>query len=163
MLFVASCGSTLTEPSATGNCEPTPGQLVLEAMNQARAAQGLDPLTYDPRLAASAWGHSADMADGDFVGHTGSNGSTAGQRVEQAGYDWSYYAENVAAGQATAEQVVNAWMGSSGHRANILSPAAIHLGVGYTQRGNTTYGTYWTANFGSPLGERAPSPGACHP
>ena len=103
------------------------------------------------------------MATGGFVGHTGADGSNAGSRIDRAGYSWSYYSENVAAGQTTPEQVVAGWMGSAGHRANILAPAAVNLGVGYVQQTGTQYEHFWTANFGATASAMSAPPGGCHP
>ena len=116
----------------------------------------------DLRLASSAQGHSVDMATEDFFSHTGSGGTSAGDRIGAAGYPASGWSENIAAGHASAEAVVDAWMNSSGHRANILRESSEHVGIGYEVRTGSTYGTYWTMNFGS--SSEAPEFGnGCHP
>jgi uncharacterized protein YkwD len=123
-------------------------QRVLTLVNEQRAARGLPALIANAKLNSAATNHSTDMARNDFMGHTGSNGSTLGQRVTAAGYGWSYVAENVAAGYDTADEVVTAWMNSSGHRANIMSATATEVGVGIETNAASTYGTYWTLDFG---------------
>ena len=132
-------------------------QRVVDLTNQERAKQGLPPLTVDPSLCSSAQAHSQDMASKNYFSHTGSDGSDVGQRIAAAGYSPIYaYGENIAAGQSTPEEVVNAWMNSEGHRANILSPYYTHIGVGYAYSGGSTYKSYWTQDFGS-HGQAAPN------
>lgn len=126
-------------------------QDVVNLTNQERAAAGLPPLASDPALMSAAQGHSQDMADHDFVSHTGSDGSTPYQRIVRAGYSPLYVAaENIAAGYASPASVVAAWMASPGHRANILSPLYTHIGVGYVYEADDTFGPYhhyWTQNM----------------
>lgn len=126
-------------------------QDVVNLTNQERAAAGLPPLASDPALMTAAQGHSQDMADHDFVSHTGSDGSTHYQRIARAGYSPLYAsAENIAAGYASPASVVAAWMASPGHRANILSPLYTHIGVGYVYEADDTFGPYyhyWTQNM----------------
>jgi uncharacterized protein YkwD len=78
------------------------------------------------------------------MSHTGSDGSSPGDRITRAGYTWSAYGENVAYGYATPEQVMNGWMNSPGHRANILNCSFKEIGVGLAQPGS-----YWTQDFGT--------------
>jgi len=89
------------------------------------------------------------MMTNNYMSHTGNDGSTPRQRIERAGLTTAKgWSENVAAGQATPEAVVTAWMNSSGHKANILSTTSTHLGVGYVKNtGSATYGHYWTQKF----------------
>jgi uncharacterized protein YkwD len=128
---------------------------VVDLVNAERSQLGLAPLQMDVRLMEAAQLHSDDMASNDFVGHTGSNGSSPGQRIEAAGYQpWLAWGENVAAGQTTPAQVVSAWLASPGHRANILSTNFVHIGVGHAFDSTATYDRYWTQTFGrtsSPL------------
>ena len=160
-LLLATCGGTSPTAPIEG-CEGTLGQQVLDLVNQERAQQGLAPLQLDLRLAAAAQGHSDDMAAGNFMSHTGSNGSSPRDRIEATGYPWVQLAENVAAGQPTPEAVMSAWMGSSGHRANILRGSSQHIGIGYRFGEGTRYGHYWTMNFGA-TGDAADTAPACHP
>ncbi|NJK48509.1 type I secretion protein [Candidatus Gracilibacteria bacterium] len=93
------------------------------------------------------------MANGDFFSHTDPNGSTVRMRIDRSNYEWRTYGENIAAGQITPESVMNGWMNSSGHRANILNASFTHLGVGYSylanDTGNVNYRHYWTQVFGA--------------
>lgn len=160
-LVLATCDST-SPLDVLGECTDNPRQAVLDLVNDARVEEGLDPLVMDLRLALSAQAHSEDMTRNNFMSHTGSNGSSPGDRITEAGYPAASWSENVAAGQPTAEAVVNAWMNSSGHRANILRAASEHVGIGYDYEAGTTYGHYWTMNFGAT--NEAPATGnGCHP
>ncbi|MGD1807252.1 CAP domain-containing protein [Dapis sp. BLCC M126] len=126
---------------------------VVELTNQERIQLGLDPLTADPLLNQAAQIHTENMAEQDFFDHTGLDGSSAGDRIEATGYDFSAWAENIAAGQQTPEAVVAAWMGSEGHRANILNPNLEEIGIGYyfleEDTGSVNANHYWTQVFGT--------------
>jgi len=95
---------------------------VIDLVNVEREARGLHPLAYDYSLAAAARDHSEDMGVQDYFSHTSLDGRTVGDRLMEAGYSYNTYGENIAAGQSTPEVVINSWMSSSGHRANILNP-----------------------------------------
>ena len=127
---------------------------VLQLTNAFRADNGLDPLTVDPRLNEAAEAHSQSMAEEDFFSHTGLDGSSPGDRIEDAGYtNWSTWAENIAAGQPEPEDVMEAWINSPGHRANLLNPNLEDIGIGYVylenDTGSVNYNHYWTQNFGA--------------
>lgn len=162
LLIVSACDTPPTAV-AQADCTDTTGQQVTALINAERHAAGLSPLTVDLRVVDAARRHSTDMATHDVFGHTGSDGSNAGARVRAAGYDWSFVAENVAAGQSGSEAVVGAWMNSPGHRANILHPNARHLGIGYVYEGGTQYGHYWTVNFGATVSTIEAPANGCHP
>ncbi len=129
---------------------------VVDLINQERADRGLSALAMDSSLRSAARRHSEDMACNDFFSHTGSDGSTLSTRVLAAGYSYSWAAENIAASSSSsfsAHAVVSMWMNSSGHRQNILSENAVHIGVGfrYAEDGNSNdYDAFYTANFGRP-------------
>jgi uncharacterized protein YkwD len=91
------------------------------------------------------------MACNNFFSHTGSNGSSPFSRMVAAGYSYSLASENIYAGTgASASSTFQAWMGSSGHRDNMLHPDIVHIGIGYAYTATSTYGAYVTANFGKP-------------
>jgi uncharacterized protein YkwD len=128
-------------------------QQVVNLVNQERATRDLHLLTLDGMLTASARGHSQAMAASNFFSHTGADGSNAGERMEAEGYNWNAWGENIAAYSApdTAQRVMNSWMNSSGHRANILSPIFCDIGVGHVGNARASgaqWDTYWTQNFG---------------
>ena len=159
-LILVATAFVLLPPSIYAQFCPTPLELdVVVLINQERIAAGLQPVGVDVRLVEAARLHSVDMATNDFVGHDGSNGSSFSQRIVAAGYP-TPRSENVAAGFTTAASVVQGWMDSPGHRANILDSSARHIGIGQAFESGSTYGTYWTNDFGSATG--APEfPGSC--
>ncbi len=114
-------------------------------MNARRVKAGCKAVSLDPRLTAAAAGHAQDMAMNDFFGHTSPDGRTFVDRVKAAGYP-TPRSENIAAGQPTVAAVMDAWMGSAGHRANILDCSATAMGAASAQGG--TYGIYWVQDFG---------------
>ncbi|QIB42372.1 CAP domain-containing protein [Streptomyces aureoverticillatus] len=119
---------------------------VLTLTNSHRTAAGLRPLAPDLRLTTAAQAHSADMVARAFYSHTAPDGSEPWHRAAAAGSPHRTVGENIACGQRSAAEVVQGWMDSPGHRANILKPAFTHLGVGYAGGGSA--GTYWTQLFG---------------
>jgi uncharacterized protein YkwD len=127
---------------------------VLELVNQERRRAGLAPLSLNSQLAAVAQGHSQDMADHNFVSHNGSDGSSPFDRMQRAGYHFSWAGENIAAGQSTPEAAMSSWMNETppndGHRRNILSPNYREIGIGYAFSETTQYKHYWTQDFGTP-------------
>ncbi|MFQ5343096.1 MAG: CAP domain-containing protein [Anaerolineae bacterium] len=132
-------------------------QQVVNLVNQERASRGLSPLSVHYMLENAAAAHSMDMGTNSFCGHGSSDGTLWSTRIQQYGYTPSYgLAENVACGQATPQQVVSAWMGSAGHRANILGDYA-HVGVGYFDSGAAGYRHFWTMDFGKPAPNTPPA------
>lgn len=128
---------------------------VLELTNKERSKVGLEPLKLNKQLANAADNHSDSMARDDFFSHTGADGSSVSDRVINNGYEYSTVGENIAAGQRSAEEVVQTWMDSPGHRANILNPDYTEIGIGYEYLENDTgavnYNHYWTQVFGTSL------------
>jgi uncharacterized protein YkwD len=118
---------------------------VVRLTNQERVTHGCRPLRVDPILTKVALAHSQDMADHSYFSHDGRNGRTPFERIKVAGYRYSLAGENIAAGQRTPADVVQAWMASPGHRANILNCALLQVGVGFATGGS--FGTYWAQDF----------------
>lgn len=102
------------------------------------------PLRWNNRLAAAAKTQSDYMHRVRRMTHTGNRGNTAGNRINKTGYRYSYYAENIAIGQATAREVMSSWMSSPGHCKNIMSRYATEMGASKT-------GKYWVQVFTKPL------------
>lgn len=125
---------------------PTYEDRVLTLTNGQRASAGCPALTSNPQLEAAAKKHNDEMARTGNFSHTGLDGSTVGDRVTAAGYPFRVVAENIAAGQVSADEVVRAWMNSEGHRANIVNCELRDLGVAYAVDANNR--PYWTQNFG---------------
>lgn len=136
---------TLTSRAPLGDFEAE----VLRLTNAFRARHGLDPLQNDLRLNDAAENWSRQMARGDIFEH-----SKGPEQVEKQGYDWSHWGENIAAGYATPKDVVDGWINSPGHRANMLSKEFTEIGIGYYHMagdgGDAPYTHYWTQEFGTP-------------
>jgi uncharacterized protein YkwD len=130
-------------------------QRVVELVNEARAGQGLPPLKRNPALDQAARYHAADLGEDNYFDHDTFD-RVAGELVEVCD-TWSrisnYYTgasgENIAAGYATPEDVVQGWMDSEGHRANMLSDHSTEIGIGYFE-GAGDYNQYWVQDFGAP-------------
>jgi uncharacterized protein YkwD len=129
-----------TKPTA--RVAPSTAAQVLSLVNDERAKAGCDPLVEESHLTTAAQDYSDQMSAGNFFSHTSPDGTTFDQRIKQAGYA-KPGAENIAKGQTSAAQVMDAWMNSEGHRANILNCSLKKLGVGVT-----TKGWYWVQDFG---------------
>ena len=117
-------------------------QEVIRLVNEIRAENGLKALTYDWELARVARYKSQDMKDNRYFSHTSPVYGTPFQMMKNFGISYRSAGENIARGYATPQAVVNAWMNSSGHRANILNGGFTRIGVGYVADGN-----YWTQMF----------------
>jgi len=129
---------------------------VLCLVNAQRTTRGLPALGEDARLDRSAQGWSATMVGTGLFTH----GSDFASRISAVGYDWSAAAENIATGFPTPAAVVAAWMSSTGHCRNILSPAYSAIGIGIVAapvRGFASGAATWTEDFALPMGRSAPS------
>ena len=148
-----------------GNTDPEPGpgdtfaEQMLFAVNQARSQEqncggqimpAVPALTWDYDLESAAFSHSSDMANNNFMSHTGSDGSSPQDRIEATGYSWSTWAENVAAGQKDINAVMTSWMNSPGHCKNIMNGSVTEMGASYVENSSTQYGIYWTQVFAKP-------------
>ena len=117
-------------------------QEVVRLVNEARAKNGLKALTYDWELGRVARYKSQDMKDNRYFSHTSPTYGSPFQMMKSFGISYRSAGENIARGQATPKAVVDAWMNSPGHRANILNSSFTHIGVGYISDGK-----YWTQMF----------------
>lgn len=131
---------------APGGSVSTQAREVVNLVNAERAKAGCGALSIDDKLMTAAQRHSQDQADHRNMSHTGSDGSDAGDRLDRVGYSWRTYGENVAWNQKTPAAVMDAWMNSPGHRANILNCAFTEIGVGVA----SSNGPYWTQVFAAP-------------
>ena len=104
-------------------------------------------------LNRAAAAHARDMADRSRLDHTGSDGSSPAERATRAGYTWRFVGENIASGQATPEQVVEEWIGSSHHCANLMSADFTEMGVGFAADSTSAGGIYWAQVFAAPRSE----------
>jgi uncharacterized protein YkwD len=103
---------------------------ILDHVNVARAAAGRVPVVAEERLTAAAQEHARDMLARGFYDHTSPEGDGPAQRARTVGYRWRFVAENIAKGLIRHDEVVGRWMGSSGHRRNILDSRAREVGIG---------------------------------
>ncbi|MBQ4316710.1 MAG: SafA/ExsA family spore coat assembly protein [Clostridia bacterium] len=115
---------------------------VVRLVNKERASRGLSSLTLDWELSRVARYKSQDMHDKRYFSHTSPTYGSPFDMLSDFGIKYRSAGENIAKGQKTPQEVVNAWMNSSGHRANILNKSFTKIGVGYVADGN-----YWTQMF----------------
>lgn len=147
ILFTAACGGaggSMSNVSSNAtdlslNAVTTAPDRTFDSMlNNVRSVNGANPVTYNARLGRAAQGHADDMLANNFFSHTGSNGSSVGQRVTAQGYVWRTVGENIARGQIDEEAVLRAWVNSPGHQRNNVNPnfedfALAKAGVGSQQ------------------------------
>ena len=134
-------GQVLTIPTTSG-AVTSYEQEVIRLVNEIRVQNGLGRLTYDWELGRVARYKSQDMHDNRYFSHTSPVYGTPFQMIRSFGISYRSAGENIARGQASPQAVVNAWMNSPGHRANILNPSFTRIGVGYVADGH-----YWTQMF----------------
>ncbi|MGG0472314.1 CAP domain-containing protein [Priestia aryabhattai] len=118
-------------------------QKVVDLVNQEREKQGLKPLTLNKKLSDVARTKSKDMMDKGYFDHNSPTYGSPFDMMKQFGIEYTTAGENIAKGQQSPEDVMNAWMNSDGHRKNILNPDFTEIGVGYV-KGDTAY---WTQQF----------------
>jgi uncharacterized protein YkwD len=116
----------------------------LRLTNEARSSSGLSPLACDDGLTRAARLHSKDMCDRDYFDHTSADGRSFTDRIDAQGVRYGSAGENIAWGQSTPAEVHDSWMGSSGHRANILGGSYRRIGIGYWPCGGSPM---WTQDF----------------
>ncbi|NCC67911.1 MAG: secretion protein, partial [Clostridia bacterium] len=117
-------------------------QQVVALVNEQRAANGLAPLTLSQPLSDAARAKSQDMHDNNYFSHTSPTFGSPFEMLSAFGISYRTAGENIAMGYSTPEAVMNGWMNSAGHRANILNANYTQIGVGYVADGN-----YWTQEF----------------
>lgn len=164
---VTSAGASTKTPrdsaAATTIASPGPATLALEEdvlrlVNQHRAAgarcgatwyPAVAPLAMNANLRTAARLHSEDMAAANYFSHTSRDGRTFGKRIGDAGYTGSTsIGENIGAGYGSPQSVVEGWMASPGHCANIMSRRYGVVGIGYAVRAGVSSAGYWTQDFG---------------
>ncbi len=125
--------------------------VALELINNVRktgcncGGQAMPPvpvIVWNDQLGQAAYNHSKDMKDNNYFSHTGLDGSTPGNRITMAGYNWITYGENIAMGYIDEKAVVDAWLSSDGHCRNIMNANFKEMGMGLE-------GNYWTEVFGA--------------
>lgn len=113
---------------------------VIKLVNQERAKAGLKPLTENAKLSNMAMDKAKDMNNNNYFDHNSPTYGSPFDMMKKYGISFSYAGENIAKGQKTPSDVMNAWMNSSGHRANILNGNYTTIGVAY-------YNGYWVQEF----------------
>ena len=127
-------------PSSDGG----PAEEIRTLVNDERAAVGCGGLEAQSQLDAAAQGHAEDMASADYFDHTSRDGRSPTDRAREQGYRGGV-GENIAYGYPDAASVMDGWMNSEGHRANILNCDYQYIGIGIADRNGTLY---WVQNFG---------------
>ncbi|MFJ3996414.1 sigma-70 family RNA polymerase sigma factor [Streptomyces parvus] len=144
-----SSAAPAPKPDPPAPAPPAPSGMaeqVAQLVNTERSKEGCGPVSVNGLLNTAAQRHSADMAAQDYFSHTSQDGRDPGDRITAAGYRWSTYGENIAKGQRTPADVMQSWMDSPGHRANILNCSFKEIGMGKVDSGG---GPVWTQVFGA--------------
>lgn len=168
LLLLAGCGGggdstgSSSQPSATNTPAPTAtcglsnfSDAIVQQVNARRAAgascgtRGSFPsavaLQWHGMLTNAAAAHSQDMAANNYFAHNSQDGRTPGDRITAAGYGWATYGENIAAGYASVQAVIDGWFDSDGHCANLMNGNFREIGVACVPgSGSTRYSNYWT-------------------
>ena len=118
-------------------------------INNARTQNGLPALTINAQLMSAAQAHSIDQACHNLLSHTGSDGSSVYERVAAAGYAASYSSE-IIYGSGYPQTAFDWWMSDQIHRNEILNSRVTEMGIGYAYNAGSSYGSYFTVDFGSP-------------
>ena len=130
MAGLVACSDATRPPVMNGSAPSGGGRELGGLINAERSARGLKPLQPDRTLDAAAQAHADDMVANRYFSHTAPDGSTPLMRMRRAGFYACYAAENIAQGQISASATVRSWMGSPGHRKNVLSTSPQMYGVG---------------------------------
>lgn len=118
-------------------------------LNRYRQKKGLGPLRMDKKLQRAAQWMSEDMAANNHLSHNDSKGRDPFKRLADFGYPYNTVkAENVAAGQQTAAEVLQSWQSSRTHNRNMLDPHFAVIGIGFFYNKKSKYGWYWATSFG---------------
>jgi uncharacterized protein YkwD len=153
---VVALGVLLAACSAVGPPVPPPDGVAAQMLAQVNAVRvegrvcgargafpSTHPLVFEAHLTAAAQAHAHDMHAHGFMSHTGSDGSSVGERVARSGYAAATWGENVAFGYPSVEAVMAGWLGSDGHCANLMDPAFTAFGAGES-------GNFWAQVFARP-------------
>jgi uncharacterized protein YkwD len=147
-----------SQPIAVGDPDEVAAR-VLELVNVARGESrrcgrrrhdAVPPVTLSRALTDAAQRHADDMAGPAAFDHRGSDGSEPAERVSRTGYRWNATGENIAAGQASADEVVASWLASPGHCRNIMGPQFTEMGVAYALAPSESPEIYWAQVFAAP-------------
>lgn len=123
---------------------------VIQLINAERNKEGLPLLSEHALLTQAARLHSTDMACNQFFSHLSPTNGDVEHRMALQNYNYSAIGENIAAGYTSPESVVQGWMDSTGHRANIMNATFTQIGVGYVYLEGSDLEIYWTLLVGAP-------------
>ncbi len=129
LLATPACADGTDIPDCNDNLDEETCR-VFRIANTARVDAGMQPYAWSGELGLAAQRHAQDMVDNGYFSHDSQDGRNFSERAMEAGYDAFPSGENIAQGQRDADQVMDSWMNSSGHRANILSEGSTEIGVG---------------------------------
>ena len=160
MRFLTGVLFALMTVPMVASAQPIDGaERVLQLVNAERAAHGCAPLKLSDQLTEAARRESRHMATQHFFSHTEPDGTTPGMRVKDTGYVYQMVGENIVADTDNADDAVDDWMNSPGHRANILTCAFKETGIAVYEQDDDApvngvpgvYRAYWTQVFAMPL------------
>ncbi|MCC6792131.1 MAG: CAP domain-containing protein [Thermomicrobiales bacterium] len=144
-----STGVLERETSASGYCTDSQEARFLALINDYRAKNGLNKLALSRTLGAAAEHHSKDMARYNYFSHTLRGGVSWSSNIKKHGYKASgTMAENIAAGNSSADDTFRQWRNSAGHNKNMLNPSFRAIGIGRASKSSSKYRWYWTTTFG---------------
>jgi len=159
-LALAACGAggfdPITKAFGGGSASDSPAgatmstteysyaQQVVALVNEERVARGIEPVAWSDPASNAAYQHAVDMDHREFFDHYNPDGDDPGERLAESGLRATSWGENIAMGQGSPRSVMDAWMNSPGHRANILAPGYRSLGVGVHLG---TDGPWWVQDF----------------
>ena len=159
VLIAASLAAGLGR-DATASVQLDPEeQAFVVLLNDYRAQNGLGPLSIDSSIQSAAEWMSTDMGESDYFSHTDSLGGSPWDRMCDHGYCYNTWkGENIAAGYTTAGAAFDAWRDSPGHNSNMLNDNYLVMGIALVHTPGSTYGYYWTNDFGGYQAEPSPPP-----
>ena len=135
--------------SSEGYAPDAEERAMLDVINDYRRQNGVGALTLNDQLGAAARHHSRDMAKKNYVSHTLSNGDSPEENIKRFGYHgYTYWGENIAAGQETADKTFQMWEASAEHAKNMRSSHFQEIGIGRAYKQKSKYKWYWTTTFG---------------
>jgi uncharacterized protein YkwD len=149
LLFCTVCGGALAgeDPPAT----------LLMKINAIRLAQGLPLVSSDTELTRAAQRHAEEIAARGEMSHIGTDGARIGERLDRVGYPYVLAVENLASGTLDADDTLERWLDSPGHRVNLLSATMRQAGVGYIEvpvpDWRIAYRSYWVLVLARPASE----------
>ncbi len=146
-------GLSSTSPFEIQKPEALDYTLAVKELNAYRASKGLSPVKLNKKLNLASETHAKDLAKHGFLSHTGSDGSSFGDRAQRKGYYFTTLAENAAAGQESWDRVFQGWKDSDGHNKNLLAKGVTDFGIALVFEPTTKYSYYWAMLVGSPMPE----------